>query len=328
MNTSLVPPLVDGGIMLSYHCTNACRHCAYRCSPARPDEWMEPKMIEKVFKTLSAERRLNSVHLAGGEATLRMDVLGKALDVAAREGVRISYLETNGHFATSQEEAGEVFSSLKEKGLNAVLISASPFHNEFIPFERTRTAVNAATEVFGEAGVLVWISDMYRAMAALPEDRTNTLDEFLSTHNIAHSDIPTIYPITPHGRAVETLRSSFPLKKAKEFSGDSCGADLFDTTHFHIDRHGNLFTGHCAGIIATTVDNLHPPVSPVEHPTMLTCFDSGPFSLMQKAQKYGYKPREEGYAGKCDLCMDVRKHLFHNAPDKFPDIGPEDFYGL
>ena len=31
-----IPPLIDGGLMLSYRCTSACRHCLYRCSPTQP----------------------------------------------------------------------------------------------------------------------------------------------------------------------------------------------------------------------------------------------------------------------------------------------------
>ena len=313
--------------MLSYYCTNACRHCAYRCSPARPNEWMTSGQLKKVFKAFSGERRLNGVHLAGGEATLRMDVLIEALSIAREFGVRISYLETNACFATSLDDAMEVFGQLRDAGLNAVLISVSPFHNEFIPFERTRFAITAAREVFGENAVLVWTSEMYRALSALPEDQTHSLDQFLEAQNLEKKDLPEIYPITPHGRAVESLRSSYDLKQAKEFRNESCSGELFNTTHFHIDRYGNLFTGHCAGIIAANIDDLHPEVSPKKQRAMLACFDGGPFALMQIALNYGYKKRSNGYVSKCDLCMDVRKHLFENAAKDFPDIGPVDFYG-
>ena len=78
-----IPPLLSGGIMLSYRCTNACRHCLYWCSPKQPDEWMTEEMARKVFGALQKEPRLQSIHFAGGEATLRPDLLEKLISMAA-----------------------------------------------------------------------------------------------------------------------------------------------------------------------------------------------------------------------------------------------------
>ena len=51
--------------MLTYRCTNMCRHCPYRCAPTMPDDWMSPAQTETVFAALARERHLQAIHLAG-----------------------------------------------------------------------------------------------------------------------------------------------------------------------------------------------------------------------------------------------------------------------
>ena len=70
-----IPPLVSGGVMLSYRCSNECKHCLYRCSPRQPDEWMTMEMAERIFSALADEKNLHSIHIAGGEPFLKMDLL-------------------------------------------------------------------------------------------------------------------------------------------------------------------------------------------------------------------------------------------------------------
>jgi hypothetical protein len=40
---------------------------------------------------------------------------------------------------------------LKEKGLKEMMVSINPFYLDYIPFERTDTAVNVGFEIFGES---------------------------------------------------------------------------------------------------------------------------------------------------------------------------------
>src|SRR5512139_2337197 len=75
LHNARIPPLLSGGIVLTYRCTNACRHCLYRCSPGRPDEWMSLETARRIFAAFRREPYLHSLHLAGGEAMLRFDLL-------------------------------------------------------------------------------------------------------------------------------------------------------------------------------------------------------------------------------------------------------------
>ncbi len=52
-------------------------------------------------------------------------------------------------WCTDEDEARKRFAALREAGLQAILISCSPFHAERIPPVRTLRAVRAALDVFG-----------------------------------------------------------------------------------------------------------------------------------------------------------------------------------
>ncbi|MEW5867743.1 MAG: hypothetical protein AB1894_00590 [Chloroflexota bacterium] len=51
----------------------------------------------------------------------------------------------------------------------------------------------------------------------------------------------------------------------------------------------------------------------------------GPYGLYEMAcRRYGYSALEDGYAGKCHLCVDVRKHLVEAG--QFEELSPRGFY--
>jgi hypothetical protein len=51
----------------------------------------------------------------------------------------------------------------------------------------------------------------------------------------------------------------------------------------------------------------------------------GPYGLYEFAcDGYGYSLLEDGYVGKCHLCVDVRKHL--NSRGEFEELQPARFY--
>ena len=114
-----VPPLIDGGVMLSYRCTNACRHCLYRCSPKWPDEWMSPQLARRTFAALAAEPHLQSVHIGGGEPCLRIDLVEEVVGIAGEAGVRLSYLETNAFWCAEPAQTRRQLDRLKRAGLRA-----------------------------------------------------------------------------------------------------------------------------------------------------------------------------------------------------------------
>ncbi len=323
-----VPPLISGGLMLSYRCTNACRHCMYRCSPKRADEWITLETAEAILDALSRETQFMDLHLAGGEAMLKPDLLADVIRLCGRYGIEISYLETNGFWASSVAQARREFAKLADAGLPGVLISASPFHNEFTPFKRTRNCVEAAREVFG-AGAFVWTDSIYRALDQLDDSVARTCEEFLDA--IGATDDPSVladcYPIKPHGRVVEAMRGNYAPRCIEAIPASPCARTLESTMHFHIDPAGRLFTGSCPGITVAMADNYHPTITAGSHPIYTRLHRDGPSELANWAMdEYGYAQREEGYISQCDLCYHVRGHLRSVGPGEFAELDADEFY--
>jgi hypothetical protein len=314
--------------MLSYRCSNACRHCLYCCSPKKPNEWISIETAERALAALAREPRLETLHLSGGEAALRMDLLCDVTRLARKTGVRLSYLETNASWCTSLEKARDRFVQMREAGLPGVLVSVSMFHNEFVPFARTRNAVEAAHSVFGRHNVFVWLPHLYEALARNPDpDRTHSLESFCERAGLADrwDVLPRLYSLIPGGRVPKALRKCYEPKSAEAFQNLRCRGQLTSTSHFHVDPHGNLFTGLCAGIVAADVDDLHPGINETTHPVFTTLCDGGPHALMRMAAaEHGYAEKPEGYIGECDLCLDVR--TFMRSRSAYVELEPDAFY--
>jgi hypothetical protein len=286
---------------------------------------MPLELADRAFAALAEEPYLESIHIGGGEAMLNLPHLVELIRRAGEHKLRISYLETNGFWAVGYDRAVDVFQELADAGLTSVLVSVSPFHNEFIPFEQTRTAVEAARRVFGSANTMLWTAEMYRAYCELDEHTTHTLEQSVEVLGLQTEEeiVWGAYPLVPSGRAVDALRTYYPARPAAELQGATCKADLLDTSHFHIDPYGNVFTGLCPGLQVATVDDLHPDLYPEQHPIVTTLMQHGPHGLMELAMEHGYRP-SEGYVGKCDLCLDVRRHLHQTG--LYAELQPSAFY--
>ena len=323
-----IAPLISGGIMLTYHCTNACRHCLYRCTPRHANRFMSEERIDQLFAALARERELSGVHLAGGEATCDWDRLVYALGAAQRFGVAIDYLETNVGWCVDETSAEAGFARLQEAGLRAVLISASLFHNEFIPLRQTRIGIETAQKIFGTNQVIIWTPTVYQRMrAALREDRTHTLAESCRALGLdpATGELWRLHSyLTPGGRAAEVLSAGLDHQPVEAFAGERCDSTLARTGHFHIAPDGALFTGQCPGISIASIDDLHPRRTAAEAPAYALLAQEGPCGLVRAAGAR-FVPASAGYISKCHLCLEVRKCL---APTgEWPDLGTPDFYG-
>lgn len=322
-----IPELVSGGVMLSYTCDSACRHCMYRCSPQAPEDWMSIEVLEKVYCDLKNEKRLHSVHLAGGEPCLNKGLLLQGVEMASEMGIPMAYVETNAGWCEDVDEARSFLAKLKDAGLPALLISVSMFHNEFIPFSSTRNCVEASMDVFGNRGTIVYMQHVYDIFQGMGIHETQTLSEFMEKAGLTETPeaVPKLYSLIKGGRVVSALREFYDKASADSFAGINCEGELLSTSHFHIDNYGHLFTGCCAGIVVGKTGDMHPEIDKVRFPVFSRICDEGPFGLMQMAvERYGYEEREDGYIGKCDLCLHVRAALSRTG--EFPELAPDFFY--
>ena len=101
---------------------------------------------------LAREPRLHSLHLAGGEATLRFDLLLDVVRLASRMHLPVAYLETNAHWCRDAEETRSKLLALRDADATMGVFTADHIIS---PQDRFAAAIRSgleAAERFPESG--------------------------------------------------------------------------------------------------------------------------------------------------------------------------------
>ncbi|MHB1001667.1 MAG: radical SAM protein [Armatimonadota bacterium] len=328
---SKILPIDSGGIILSYKCNSRCRHCLYAGSPCW-QEWADVCDIALIFQgLLETSSYLRGFHLAGGEPFLDFDRLLRIQRLATEFGIPIEYVETNAGWCVDEDSTQHKFELLRDAGLSSVLISCSPFHAEYIPLDRVTTAVKAAHNVFGPGGVIVWTQDFYKQIAAISQSELVSLDEYCESlgENLSKYMIRSGYSLISGGRVGYQLPQLYDLQPPESCEGEQCRLELLESGHAHFDPYGALIPAYCSGIKlgdARMLPLLMRTFDLDSLPLVRILADGGPYELYKYAvHEFGYKAVEDGYVGKCHLCVDVRKWIVART-DKFKELSPIMFY--
>ena len=134
--------LISGGMITNCFCTSRCRHCLYNCGPPWEKNFIDRHVAAANLKMVRSVG-CRSIHIGGGEPMLRPDDLAGVLEVAADSGISIEYVETNSSWFKDIESAEAVLTLLRQQGLRTLLVSISPFHNEYIPFTKVQGVIAA-----------------------------------------------------------------------------------------------------------------------------------------------------------------------------------------
>ena len=326
-----IPPPSSGGIILSYQCSNRCLHCLYASSPTWK-EWISEEDAERIFFELKKHGRyLTGIHIAGGEPMLRPDLAVSVVKTAMRLGIPLDYIETNAFWCWDDEKTTETFQKLKEAGLPAVLISASPFHAEFVPMERVNRAVRIGRKVFGNRGILIFTNYFYQQLQNIETKHPLPFEDYIEAIGSERASLAfaTEYSLIPNGRAATQLVDLYQRRPAVQFFGETCENELSSPHHIHIDLYGNYIAGLCAGISLGDAKNLDALISGIDlshKPVLRNLVEAGVEGLFQWAvEEYGYIEDVMGYMAKCHLCLDIRRHLIATGTH-FSELVPKPFY--
>ncbi len=325
-------PLDSCGIMLSYRCQCGCRHCVYACGP-RWQGWMSREFLEDLLRGIRETwENPRGVHLAGGEAFLNFDLLLFGVETCSRLGLPIEYVETNAGWCLDMETGREKFRLLREAGLRNILISVSPFHAETIPLVRTEAAISAAREIFGPGNVIVYMEQFRGLIARFNRERPVPLKDWIEAYGPHQAGrlFWEGYALIPGGRAGIELGPLAPARLPWEaFKGENCLREICLSRHCHFDPEGNYIPLFCGGLSLGKVEDLPSFVrrfDASELPLVKILVEQGPYGLALYAQEeWGFAPDPKGYAGKCHLCVHVRKYLVDTGVD-FPELRPREFY--
>jgi len=321
----LIDGLRSGGVITNYFCTSSCGHCLYFCSPKWKKDYIEMEMLAKILKKIE-DLGCSSIHIGGGEPFLNLSGLKMVVETCQSAGIWIEYAETNSSWYRDINSACEILSSLKERGLSALLVSMSPFHNEHIPFFKVKEVMEACDAV--GISVFPWISDFYPEMDAFDDRKTHTLSEYENRYGSDYlMKLPSRYWVHPGGRALKTYSRIFGVKPYEKILSSSQGGcmDLMDVSHFHFDLFGNYIPGLCSGL-ALHYNDLGNTVSPEKYPFLHILFHQGVSGLFELvSNEYGFKP-STGHISKCHLCFEIRRYLVMEKGVKAREFQPNGFY--
>jgi hypothetical protein len=137
------------------------------------------------------------------------------------------------------------------------------------------------------------------------------------------------YSIISGGRSGYVLGHLTCKRPASAFKGQNCFLEIIHAHHSHFDLYGNYISWFCGGLTVGDWRNLPQILDDFRErrfpPLVDILIRAGPFGLFEMAKaEYGYQELSQGYAGKCHLCVDVRRCLYQRR--EFAELRPVGFY--
>jgi hypothetical protein len=333
-----LPRTVSGGIVLSYKCNAECKHCMYACSPKWKGDWMKEKDLYHLLYQLSPWIApsmqggeyigINAgIHFTGGEPFLNFDLLSEGVRMSKELNIPSVFAETNSYWAVSEEETREKLGTLKNHGLDGILISVNPFFLEHVPFERTKRAAAIAREFFGK-NAIVYQPEFFYQFLEMNIKGNLSFGEYLA--KVSSDGLTSQVEFFNTGRAPYQIEKYglYQRHPASVVASDTCMPPFIRSWHNHFDNYGNLQPGYCGGISLGSwkeLDCLTEEGIDLDNKPILKYLIEDDFEgLLEYARERGYQERKKGYLSKCHLCMDIRKYLVKQ--DDYEELQPKQFY--
>ncbi|MBN1181991.1 MAG: radical SAM protein [Bacteroidales bacterium] len=324
MKNLIIQTIFSGGIITNYYCTSRCAHCLYACSPKWEKRYITREQARNNFKWIK-DLGCYSVHIGGGEPFLNFDGLLDVLDIANQEGIGIDYIETNSSWFVNKEKGEEQLRAIRAKGVSTLLISISPFHNEYIPLCRVKELISACQRT--GLSVFPWVQGFMNDLSRFDDSSTHSLKEYSEVFGKEYlAGIPNRYWTHFGGRAIDTFKQVFELTPLESILNKNNGCtELSKTDHFHVDLFGNYIPGLCSGF-SIHIDDLGKELNENRYPFILMLYSKGIRAFYDMAvNMYGFNP-EYGYLNKCHLCLEIRKYLVNEVEIESIELQPNQYY--
>jgi len=323
-------PVDSAGLITNYKCTFQCKHCLY-CSSPKIEEEVSEEVLREIIEQLETASPRVDLHIGGGEPLIDFERAKRIISYIKTKKITLEYMETNGFLLL--KEGVRKLRELKEAGLLCMLLSISPFHNEFISFDNTKKVFEEIVSVFGEEGIFPWHTGYFYFLKKVSPEKPVKLEDFFknfSKEEILYQLTSVMY-IQPGGRAAYLFSDYMDLHPPEMLFKKDCSRNLSSPVHAHIDYRGNYITGFCSGLRIgkeTALDMkklFNEGISLSDYPLLGMLAGGGLKDLYDFALARGYKPRPEGYVAPCHLCLDIRVYLYFNDK-KYPELYPDFFY--
>jgi hypothetical protein len=307
----------------------------YACSP-RWKDWISEEDLKRLLERLAGKITpgpygpesvgLNhGLHFTGGEPFLNFDLLLKGAKIARELDIPSTFVETNCFWCTGDDTTRDKLEQLKASGLKGIMISVNPYYLEFVPFERTQRGIRIAREVFQE-NLMIYQWDYYLAFKNLAITGKLPLEDYLDLVN--GEDLARRVEMFLAGRAIYSLEALYPKHPAERFLDQPCQPPFLRNWHNHFDNYGNWMPGYCGGISLGKWQELDEllerGVDPDRQPVLGYLAEQDFGGFLRFAEGLDYQRSPEGYISKCQLCLDIRRHL--SSRERFEELAPQEFY--
>jgi len=335
-----IPAPISGGLILSYTCNAECIQCMYACSPRWNADWITRENLEAILSQLAGKIQpslygreyidlSHGLHFTGGEPFLNFSLLCEAVELAESAGIPSTFVETNGFWAVDDAKAREKLRELKNRGLKGIMVSINPFYLEFIPFERTRRAVEIGYEVFGQ-GMIPYQLEYYRKFCSWDITGTVKFENYLEYESRENFARTAEFFLSGRSafRIDDYLPGFFPRHSASALFNQPCIPEFIRPWHNHFDNYCSFMPGFCGGISLGDIRNLdsmlEEGIEAEEDSVLYYLFQDDFRGLFELAEGFDYRELPEGYLSKCHLCADIRRFLVDKS--SFTELTPRHFY--
>lgn len=316
----------NGGLIVTYYCNAKCKHCLYNCGPGIAKDYMQKDLLDDILTYLK-KYKCTSVHIGGGEPFSNIEGLFEVIGHLRSRNIIPRFVETNAFWCdnSKQAEALQIVDKLKKLQVEQLLISISPFHNEFVKLANTKQLIKYCQMY--DIKVLPWKAMYLKKLGALDINFVHKLSEHYMNLNCEQlTKIMDFYEITMRGRMLNSFAHYYPQKSTMEILKENQGScnELLDDQYFHVDLYGN-FQPDCPGLSVSYID-IGKPLNAEKYPFYTTLLSGGIKKLYEFAVcEYSFKATDK-YFSKCHLCYDIRRFLVIQKNVKSSDLQPLCFY--
>lgn len=325
------------GIIVTYNCTAACRHCMFASCPhvAEDARKLYATDTENNYityeKTLEICRKLasagtTSMHIGGGEPFINFDGLCSAVNAMTECGIGVDYIETNCFWCKDTELVKRRAMHLKSMGVDTIMASLDPFHIEYVPLQNVVNFCNVMNQIGMD--YFVWQDKFYSRLLPLDMTTTHTVSELKALLGEDYAgQTAREYGLGMNGRALKLAEKMYPLRTVDSLTAeDNPCTSLASGRHCHVDLYGRVTPSGCPGISVDLDDYLAVShgFDPEKYPLVSALDRKGVAGAVEYAEKMGVNVKDKLYPSKCSLCYHIRKSLSHD--NGIAEIAPKEFY--
>lgn len=292
-------------------CTSRCKHCSVGDTLNSDKSSIDKEKALLLISELAKQYPIESVMTFGGEPLLYADTVCAIHKIATDIGIPKRQIITNGYFSKDINKITAVAKSLKESGVNSILLSVDSFHKEHIPLEHIYqfAKVLCNEKIDGFKLHPAWVVNREHDNRFNKE--TEECINYFSGLDIAISKGNNIFPA---GNAVVYL-SEFYEKKPIDLSvkcGEAPYTEKLDNIEtIAVNPNGDVVV--CCFVIGNvyeeSITEIIERYNPYENLLMSTLLLGGVNALLDLAETNGITVDVSQYYSACSMCSDIVKKL-------------------